>query len=94
MDLDIKNLLTYEGVSSVCPLGCFITILQLRKDELVGKMTFFDFDVDIEKSDIKSLLQQEFSVNIMEAWLNIYHVLKNEFRDEDDVFELVQPSII
>ena len=93
MDLTIKNIFTDDGITSVFPIGCFITVLQLKKDEAEGKMTFFDFEVDIDKAELKNILKQQFSDNIVNAWLDVYDFLRDDFCDEDDRFELFRPDL-
>lgn len=92
MDLTIKNMFTDEGITSVFPIGCFITVLQLKKDETEGKMTFFDFDIDTDKAGLRDILKQQFSENIVNAWFDVYDLLRSDFSEEDDLFELFRPD--
>lgn len=91
MDLAIKNMFTDEGITSVFPVGCFITVLQLKKDETEGKMTFFDFNIETEKTEIRSNLHGIFSQKIVNAWFHVYDILHSEFSKEDDIYELFRP---
>ena len=92
IDLTIKNLFTDEGITSVFPLGCFITVLQLKKDGTEGKMTFFDFDIETDKEELKSILRQQFSENIVHLWFHVYDILQLEFSEKDDHYELFRPD--
>lgn len=90
-DLTIRNMFTDKGISTVFPIGCFITVLELKKDETEGKMTFFDFDVEL--SSVKPLLKQEFSENIIDEWIKVYNSLGSDFSDDDDLFVLLRPDL-
>ncbi len=88
MDIDIRLPLTDEGLTYVFPVGRFITILRLKKDESEGSMYFFDFNTFNDKSVIQSTLQKDFSERLLKEWFNIYDQLCSGFSDEEDVFEL------
>jgi len=91
MDLTIKNMFTKEGITGVFPLGRFITILQMKKDETEGRMTFFDFDNDIPF--IRPFISSIFSENVFKQWTEIHDLLQSEFSDEDDLFVLFRPDL-
>ena len=90
MDLTIKNMFTKEGITGVFPIGRFITILQLKKDETEGRMTFFDFDIDITL--VKPIISAMYSENVVKEWTKVQDLLLLELSDEDDLFELFRPE--
>ncbi len=93
MELTIKNMFTDEGISSVFPVGAFITVLQMRKDEKEGKMTFMDYDTDMTEDELRNLLLGVFSENITNSCINVYRVLRENFTKEDDTVELLVPNV-
>ena len=90
MDLTIKNMFTKEGITGVFPIGRFIAILQLKKDETEGRMTFFDFDIDITL--VKPIISAMYSENVVKEWTKVQDLLLLELSDEDDLFELFRPE--
>jgi hypothetical protein len=90
-DLTIKNMFTDKGITTVFPIGSFITVLELKKDETEGKMTFFDFDIEI--SSIKPILKATFSENIVNQFVNIHNLFESDFSEDDDLFVLFRPNL-
>ena len=92
IDIKVNLLLSEKGGTSVLPLGRFITIIQLREDENMGRMTFFDFDTSGSKTEIEQMLKTAYSENIVDAWFKVYDILKKEFQEEDDNVALLKPK--
>ncbi|MGE0079621.1 MAG: hypothetical protein AB7S48_17300 [Bacteroidales bacterium] len=92
IDIKINLLFTEKGLTTVIPLGRFITIIQIREDENEGAMTFFDFDIEHPIEELKELISKTFSENITKEWIKVYETLKSEFKDEDDIVRLEKPD--
>lgn len=90
VDLQIRQCLVDEGITDILNFGRFIIILQIRKDLKKGQMTFFDFDIDIPLEEILDTLRKNYSVNIVEAWVKNYEILRNEFTSKKDLVKLVK----
>ncbi len=91
--LSIKLLLPEKGASTVFSIGRFIVVLEIGKDEKDGKMHFFDFNIDTDNLDISTQIKQQFSENIASAWFKNYYLLRSEFLEESDRFELFKPTL-
>ncbi|MDV7187950.1 hypothetical protein R3X25_11715 [Lutibacter sp. TH_r2] len=87
---DLHNLFSDKGMTSVFQLGRFITILERNKEKTEGRMTFFDFDVDADVSEIRSIIEQQFSENIIKEWFRVYYLISSDFSELDDLIELVR----
>lgn len=92
LELTVKTIISNNGTTAVFPLGCFITILEIRKDEKEGRMTFFDYDLGTGKEEISDLIKNQYSDKIAKEWFRIYNLLKINFTDEYDKFELIKPN--
>ena len=87
--VDIHNLFTDKGITTVFPLGTYIVVLEMKKDKTKGKMSFFDFDNIEDISKVRGLLEMEFSEYIISEWFRIYYLLESGFSEEEDLVELI-----
>ncbi len=85
LDLKEKMKLAKEGMTMIFPVGRYITILKLRADEKEGSMTFMDYQIELPREEIKSMLLERFSENIANEWLKHYDKFQVNFDEEDDV---------
>ena len=92
-DLEIQKLLTNKGLTTVIPIGCFVTVLQLNKDNNTGTMVFFDFDAGVDTERIKTLLKPIFSKSVINEFFKIQESMLSEFDEEDDLFDLILPNL-
>jgi hypothetical protein len=90
IDLKIKHLSSGNGLTTVFPLGKFITVLEISPDESIKAMTFFDFKVEISRMELKMMLTNVFKDNTVKAFMEIYDILKEDFNDEFDNVRLVK----
>lgn len=84
-DFNEKMLLATDGLTLVFPLGRYITIFGLRKDEKQGRMTFLNFRINKSREDIVLMLRERFSENITNEWLKYYDKFQVDFDEEDNV---------
>ena len=88
LEVKIKNMYSDEGITTVFPVGSFIVVLQLKKDETKGQMTFFDHVVNTSKEELRTMLLQGFSENIVDGWFQVFDALNSEDRVTSDNFDL------
>ena len=93
IDIEIKNAFSQKGVTFVFSFGRFIVITELRKDFKNGRMTFFDFQTSFSQSEIRKLLGDAYSDNVVEAWLDCLDDLNTNFSIFDDIALLQKPYI-
>jgi len=93
LNLKLNLLSTDEGSTVVFPIGTFITVLQLRKDENEGIMSFFDFNIKINDSNFILELEKMYSKNIVDKWLSVYKTLHSDFSEDEDVVDLFIPEL-
>jgi hypothetical protein len=84
-DLREKMKLAKEGMTLIFPIGRYITILQLRADEKQGAMTFMDYQIELTRDGVKSMLLERFSEDITNEWLKHYDKFQVNFDEEDNV---------
>tara|TARA_R110002050_G_C8626208_1_gene487943 strand:+ start:52 stop:501 length:450 start_codon:yes stop_codon:yes gene_type:complete len=87
-DIESKLPLFNIGTTIIRPMGRFITVISLKKDERNGSMTFYDFDVDAERMGLKQLLLQIHTQKIVTDFFQVSDFLLENFTQEDDLFEL------
>lgn len=92
IDINVKLLFTEQGSTTVFPLGRFITVLQISKDESKGAMTFLDFDTKATRNELREMIGKQFSDNIINEWLKVYDILVLEFKPEDDCVRIEKPD--
>ena len=85
LDLKEKMKLAKEGMTLILPIGRYITILQLRADEKQGDMTFMDYQIELTRDGIKSMLLERFSESVTNEWLKHYDRFQVAFDEEDNV---------
>jgi hypothetical protein len=78
-----------KGISGVVPIGKFITIIQIKKDDSDARMAFYDFSVELEK--VFEPLKETFSENVVTRWMELYHSMKTNFSEAEDRVELFKP---
>ena len=61
IETEIYKALSEKGLTRVMPIGRFITIIGVRKDEKDASTTFFDFDIPADKKCSKKF----YSTNIL-----------------------------
>src|SRR5687768_16622896 len=49
LDMQINLPLSTKGISGVVPIGRFITVIKMRKDETEGGMFFHGHNIDLDK---------------------------------------------
>lgn len=84
-DLREKMKLAKEGMTLIFPIGRYITILQLRADEKQGAMTFMDYQIELSRDGVKSMLMERFSEYITNEWLKYYDKFQVNFDEADNV---------
>lgn len=90
-DFNIKNLVSEHGAASIFPVGRFITVLQMNREETDGAMHFFDFELNASREELKEGISKRFYPEIAEAWIEIYDTLSSDFSVDRDVYELIIP---
>mgnify|MGYP000891292705 CR=1 FL=1 len=92
IELDVNLQFTDTGMTTVLPLGRFITVLQISKDESKGSMTFFDFQTNATRDELKEMIGKVYSENLTNQWFKFYDMLLSEFKNEDDCVQLLKPE--
>ena len=93
IDIKVFNVFAEsEGTTHVFSEGQFIIVLVIKKDLKKGEMHFFDFRVNASDKELKEILKDKFSENIIREWFNIYNELKYSFTNKTETYELVFPS--
>jgi len=92
-DIEIRQSLTDVGTTSVFNFGKFIIILELKKGNSSGCMTFFDFQTDFSRSELIDILKETYSDNIIKGYLKCHDVLVNEFTAINDLAILHKPEL-
>jgi len=80
-----------KGSTFVFDLGNFITVLELRADELEGKMAFYDCFIDMPKEALNNILTQAYSQNIATEWFKVQEKLLENFSLKNDIVRLFKP---
>jgi hypothetical protein len=93
IDIEIRQSLAETGTTSVFSFGRFIVVLEIRKDSKKGRMSFFDFQVDLTIDEIKKSLVPVYSETIINAWFKSFYVLKENFSEINDLAEILKPEI-
>lgn len=86
--VDLHNLFTDKGITSVFPIGKYICVLELKKDKTKGVFSLFDFKRFNDISEARNILENEYSENIIKEWFKVYYILISEFSESEDLFEL------
>ena len=91
-ELSVYRLIhNYEGTTTVFSLGRFIIVFSLSEDGKEGSMTFFDFQINKTRQELKTILLYDFSETITCEFLKLYDVLLASFSKSQDVFFLQCP---
>ena len=91
IDLKVNLLMTEKGIAKIFTLGNFITVLEMREDQKEARMTFFDCVMNMPKDELKYMIGEVFSKNIVEEWIKFYDLLNLDFLEENDLVELYRP---
>src|SRR5690606_42126200 len=81
-----------KGSTFVFELGNFITVLELRADELEGKMAFYDCIMDMPRAVLNNILTYASSQNIATEWFKVQEKLLENFSQENDIVRLLKPD--
>ena len=92
VDLKVNLLMSEKDVTNIFTLGNFITVLEMREDQKEGRMTFFDCVMDMPKDELKYMIGEVFSKNIVEEWIKFYDLLNLDFSEENDIVDLFKPE--
>lgn len=89
-NVQVQTALSDKGVTGVFPVGRYIMIYKSSKDETIQHMTFIDHlsKANFREQNIK-LLGGYYSENIVSAFEKVHEILRKNFRDEDDLVELL-----
>lgn len=87
--LQVQTAFSDKGITTVVPLGRYISIIKASKDETKQEMFFIDSfsKADFREQNKKSL-GGYFSDNIVTEFERIHTLLKSDFTDADDLVEL------
>lgn len=92
LDLEIQTAFVKKGLSKVLPLGRFITVITANKEFTSVDMTFYDFDIPIDKAVLSNTLLEQYTENIVISWFEVQSFLQNHFTDKDDTVALLKPN--
>ena len=92
IELDVNLQFTDTGMTTVLPLGRFITVLQISKDESKGSMTFFDFQTNATRDELKEMIGKVYCENLKNQCFKFYDIILIDFKNEDDCVQLLKPE--
>lgn len=88
--IEIHTALSDKGTTIVIPIGRYITIWQISKNETTQRIWFFDH---ANRLPLKDTFGQKypnyFSDNVYSEYDKIQQAFKEEFTEDDDIVELV-----
>ena len=93
LELEIHTALHDKGLTSVIPVGRFVTIWQISKDEKTQRIWFIDHESELSFRQIgKQIMGEYFSDNVYNEFERIQGLLRSSFNDEFDIVELFIPD--
>lgn len=90
--VQVKTALSDTGITVVTPLGRFIVIIRISRDESKQEMNFFDAFSKVNFREQNSITTI-FSENIVNKFEENQNNLKSFFTDEYDIVELMVPEV-
>lgn len=78
LNREIQTALSDKGISFVYPIGRFVTIIKIRKDEKEGNMMFCDFEAGESIDSIRDMIKKSFSENIFNKWVELQDIMLEE----------------
>lgn len=90
--LETYTALSSKGMTTALPLGRFITIWEISKDEKMQRITFVDYDTNVPFREVSKQHGGGFSDALYDSFEQIQAKMKADFRESDDQIELVVVS--
>lgn len=89
--VQMQTALAEKGITIVTPLGRFIVIIKISRDETKQEMFFFDGFSKVNFRE-QNAITKNFSENIVDKFEASQVNLKSFFTDEHDIIELLVPE--
>ncbi|MFD2937072.1 hypothetical protein [Spirosoma flavum] len=85
LDIGIRtSLSTARGISSVAPLGRYITVIEIKSNEQEGMMWFIDFQKTKSPEEMRKILYKDMSKAIAEQWFAVQAQLVESYNPASD----------
>lgn len=84
--LETYTALSDKGISVVLPIGRYVTVWEISKDEKTQHILYVDYDTDLSFS---KLFGDRYSQDICDEFERIQNLTKASFKEDDDRVELV-----
>ena len=91
--LEAYTALSDNGTTVLQPIGRYITIWQISKDEKTQRIWYIDHESEISFREVgKQIMGDFFSDNVYDEFEKIQTELRSLFSDDLDIVELVLPA--
>lgn len=92
--LEMYTALSSDGMTVVLPVGRYVTIWQISKDEKTQSILFVDYDTGLSFREVSQRggIESPYSDNVYNEFGRIESLMKAGFKNEDDIIELVTVS--
>lgn len=92
--LETYTALSDKGTTVLQPLGRYITIWQISKDEKMQRVWFIDHESKVSFREIgKQIMDDYFSDNVYNEFERIQGLLRSSFTADLDIVELILPAV-
>jgi hypothetical protein len=86
--IQVETAFSEKGITTVIPLGRYISIIKASKDETRQEMFFIDSLSNANFREQNEKIDGYFSNNIVNEFERVHSLLKSDFLETDDIVEI------